>query len=46
MCVCVCGRGVGGIDDSILLNTSPKTNETSDSAHRDACTDYPHIYRV
>ena len=32
-------------------NTSPKTNETSESAHRKACTDYPHItarciYRV
>ena len=32
-------------------NTSPKTNETSDSAHHNACTDYPHItaqciYRV
>ncbi len=27
-------------------NTFPKTNETSDSAHRNACTDYPHIYRV
>ena len=32
-------------------NTSPKTNETSDNAHRKACTDYPHItarciYRV
>ena len=24
-------------------NTSPKTNETSDNAHRKACTDYPHI---
>ncbi len=32
-------------------NTSPKTNETSDNAHRNACADYPHItsqciYRV
>ena len=32
-------------------NTSPKTNETSGSAHRNACTDYPHctaqcIYRI
>ena len=32
-------------------NSSPKTNETSDNAHRKACTDYPHItvrciYRV
>ena len=24
-------------------NTSPKTNKTSDNAHRKACTDYPHI---
>ena len=32
-------------------NTSPKTNETSDNAHHNACIDYPHItaqciYRV
>ena len=32
-------------------HTSPKTNETSDDAHCNACTDYPHIisqciYRV
>ena len=32
-------------------NSSPKTNETSNSAHHNACTDYPHItvqciYRV
>ena len=24
-------------------NTSPKTKETSDNAHRKACTDYPHM---
>ena len=33
--------------DALLpKSTSPKTNETSDSAHHNACTDYPHIYRV
>ena len=27
----------------LYINTSPKTNETSVYAHRNACTNYPHI---